>query len=84
METIFDWITVTLFAGLIVLFMQRSTAEEPQDSLWQYLAASAGCALANYLGNEGFTVVAILVIAGVLGFVWVVLKPLEGWTQNKP
>ena len=53
METVYDWVTVAIFAGLVVLFLQRSSAEtEPRDSIWQYLAAAIGCAVANYLGNN--------------------------------
>ena len=28
METVYDWVTVAIFAGLVVLFVQRSTTEE--------------------------------------------------------
>lgn len=90
METVYDWVTVAIFAGLIVLFLQRSSAEgEPQDSIWQYLAASIGCAVANYLGNNavknGATGavdylnhgLAILVLIGTAVYVWIVLKPFQ-------
>lgn len=78
METVFDWITVAIFAGLIVLFMQRSTGDEPpQDSIWQYLGPSVGCAVANYLGNEGYQLAAIGVIAATLGYVIFVLRPFN-------
>ncbi len=92
METAYDWVTVAIFAGLIVLFLQRSSAEgEPQDSIWQYLAASIGCAAANYLGNNavknsaapGATTdylnhgLAILVLIGTAAYIWIVLKPFQ-------
>jgi hypothetical protein len=90
LETVYDWVTVAIFAGLIVLFLQRSSGTgEPQDSIWQYLAASVGCALANYLGNEAikhgeggapdflFHGLAIAVLAATLGYVWYVLKPFK-------
>ena len=78
METVFDWITVAIFAGLIVLFMQRSTGDEPpQDSIWQYLGPSVGCAVANYLGNEGQPLVAVAVIALTLGYIIFVLRPFN-------
>ena len=83
METIYDWVTVAIFAGLIVLFLQRSSAEgEPRDSIWQYLVASVGCAVANYLGNHPDDVpyhhaLAILVLGGTLAYIWFVLKPLD-------
>lgn len=77
MSTVYDWVTVTIFAGLIVLYLQRSAADEPKDSLWQYLAASVGCAVANYLGNEGYDFVAIGLIAVTVGYVLFVLKPFK-------
>lgn len=90
METVYDWVTVAIFAGLIVLFLQRSSGEgEPQDSIWQYLAASIGCAVANYVGNaavknsEAGTVdylnhaLAIVVLIGTVGYIWFALKPFK-------
>lgn len=90
METIYDWLTVMIFAGLIVLFLQRSTGEaEPQDSIWQYLAASVACAVANYVGNDkdgnisaaiGYTahhLLAVVIIVGVLVYIYYVLKPFD-------
>ncbi len=77
METIYDWITLALFGGLIVLFLERSSKEEPTDHLWQYLVPAVGCAVANYAGNHGQTIVAIALIIGVIGYVAVVLKPFD-------
>jgi hypothetical protein len=90
-ETVFDWVTVAIFAGLIVLFLQRSSGEsEPQDHIWQYLVAAVGCAVTNYLGNGGLDAAeeggaydyvqlggAVLVLAATLAFVWIVLKPFK-------
>jgi uncharacterized membrane protein len=82
-------VTVAIFAGLVVLFLQRSSgADEPEDSIWQYLAASVGCALSNYLGNKAIEngeagavdylnhILAVTVLAAVLAYVWFALKPL--------
>jgi len=88
METAYDWVTVAIFAGLIVLFLQRSSGTgEPQDSIWQYLIASVGCAVANYLGNQavkhegGIDYVnhglAIAVLIGTVAYIWIVLKPFK-------
>jgi len=90
METAYDWVTVAIFAGLIVLFLQRSSgAGEPQDSIWQYLAASVGCAVANYLGNQAVKHgvdggvdylnhgLAIVVLIGTVAYIWIVLKPFK-------
>ena len=78
MKTPYDWITVGIFAGLIVLFMQRSTSENEtkvDDPLWMYIAAGTGCAVANYLGNKDMQVHAILAIVVTLGFIVHFLKP---------
>ena len=84
METVYDWVTVGIFAALVVLFMQRSTGDELQrdeDSLLLYLAAGAGCAAANYFGNQEQHVVAVLLIAGTLGFILYFLKPFRSWPR---
>jgi drug/metabolite transporter (DMT)-like permease len=77
LETIFDWISIAVFAGLIVLFLQRSAEAEPRDQLWQYGIPAVGCAVSNYLGNEDYVIGAILVLAGALGYIWMVLKPQD-------
>ncbi len=82
METIYDWITVAIFAGLVVLFLQRSSSTtEPEDSIWQYLGASLGCAIANYLGNHDeipfHHVLAAALIVATVGYIWFALKPLK-------
>jgi Ca2+/Na+ antiporter len=74
-ETPYDWITVAIFAGLIVLFLQRSTAEVHVDRIVDYLPPAICCALGNYLGNNGHPILAILVILTIPVYVWVVLKP---------
>lgn len=76
METVYDWITVAIFAGLIVLFLQRSTAEVQVDRITDYLPPALCCALGNYLGNNGYVIPAVLVIATIPIYVWKVLKPL--------
>lgn len=77
METIYDWVTVAIFAGLIVLFLQRSSDDEPRDSIWQYLGAGIGCAVANYLGNEVNDIAAIVAIVATLAYIYLMLKPFE-------
>jgi hypothetical protein len=83
-KTIYDFVTVGLFAGLVILFLQRSTAPEPQDHMYQYAPPAIGCALANWLGNQavelnnqGFHVAAVATIVASIGYVIVVLKPFN-------
>ncbi len=78
METIYDWVTVAMFAGLIILFLERSGGHEPpRDHIWQYLVASVGLMLVNYLGNNDQHLLAVATLAVVIGFVVYYLRPLD-------
>lgn len=74
METPFDWVTMAIFVGLILLFLQRSTEDEPVDTIWHYLPPSVGCAVANYVGNEGYGVAAFAIMLGIAAYIVLVLK----------
>lgn len=81
METVYDWVTVAIFAGLIVLFLQRSVGPE-RDQLWPYLAASVGCAVINQVGNKAVEdgnallhAASVGGIVAILAFIYVFLKP---------
>jgi steroid 5-alpha reductase family enzyme len=76
MNTVFDAFTMMIFAGLIVLFLQRSIGEtQYKDAMWQYLVAAIGCAVANYLGNNGYRIPAAVLIVATLAFIFYVLRP---------
>jgi uncharacterized membrane protein YjjP (DUF1212 family) len=79
MDTIYDWLSLAIFAGLIVLFLQRSTSERTGNdvSLFYYLAAGVGCAVANYFGNNGQDIVAVLLLVATVGFIAYFLKPFQ-------
>lgn len=74
-QTAYDWVTIAIFAGLLVLFLQRSTAEVQVDRAIDYLPPAICCALANYLGNNGHDLVAVIVLLTIPVYVWIVLKP---------
>ncbi|MBN9507157.1 MAG: hypothetical protein J0I69_14165 [Altererythrobacter sp.] len=74
METIWDWLTVIAFGGLVVLMLNRSTQEKPVDHLAQYLVPAAGCAIANYIGNNYSDVIAAICLVLVAAYVYKVLK----------
>jgi len=88
MQTIYDWVTVAIFAGLIVIFLQRSVGDsEPQDSILSYLPPAIGCAVANQVGNAAveaepdnmlYHLLAALGIAAVLAYTHYVIKPFKG------
>jgi len=79
METIFDWVSLAIFAGLIVLFLQRSTGEhaEKDASLLYYLGAGVGCAVANYFGNHDQPVIAVALLVATVAFIIYYLKPFK-------
>lgn len=88
MQTVYDWATMVVFAGLVVLFLQRSQGEA-RDQLWQYLVAAVGCAVTNYLGNEAiklsdttYHIGAVALGIATLAFIYVVLKPFDGLGSN--
>lgn len=78
MDTVYDWITLVIFAGLIVLFLQRSTSDRSGQEdvpIFLYLGAGVGCAVANYLGNHGLPWLAIPLIVATLAYIYYILKP---------
>jgi hypothetical protein len=79
MQSIYDWLSLAIFAGLIVLFLQRSTSDRADKdvSLFYYLAAGVGCAVANYFGNNGQDIIAILLLVATVGFIAYFLKPFQ-------
>jgi hypothetical protein len=79
MQSIYDWLSLAIFAGLIVLFLQRSTSDraEKDVSLFYYLAAGVGCAAANYFGNNGQDLIAIVLLVATVGFIAYFLRPFQ-------
>lgn len=81
METVYDWVTVGIFAGLIVLFLQRSVGPR-QDHMWPYFVAAVACAVINQVGNKAvedadamFHLLAIAGITAILAFIHYFLRP---------
>jgi hypothetical protein len=69
MKTVYDWITVMIFAGLVTHFLHQSSKPNGTDqSIWLYLAACVGLAVANWLGNNDWHFAAIALIAATLGY----------------
>lgn len=79
METIYDWVCLGVFAGLVVLFLQRSVGDEAEqnDSLLLYLAAGVGLAVVNYFGNDGQDLLAVPLLVLTIGFIVRFLKPFS-------
>ncbi|MEO7787369.1 MAG: XrtV sorting system accessory protein [Sphingomicrobium sp.] len=79
MKTIYDVISLAIFAGLVVLLLQRSTAQDADEDapLLLYLLAGGGCAAANYFGNKGDDAIGIALIVATIAFIFYFLKPFS-------
>lgn len=76
MSTYYDYLSLALFAGLIVLFLQRSVGDaEDRHPIWAYLLPAIACAGINYAGNAGYTPIAILLLVLTIAYVIFVLRP---------
>jgi len=78
MTTVFDWLTVAIFAALAVVYLQRSLGERPaHDAVWKYLPPAAVCMIANQIGNGGWILPATVLMVVALAYVWFVIRPLD-------
>ena len=79
MSSVYDWVSLAIFAGLIVLFLHRATGEQAEQdaSLFSYLGAAAGCAAGDYLGNHGQDILGVIVLAATVAFIVFYLKPFK-------
>jgi len=78
-KSIYDLITLILFAGLAILYLQRSI-EQARDRTIHYLPPAIGCALANWLGDHDQPIWAGVTIVAGIAYTFFVLKPF----QQKP
>ena len=84
METVYDCVSVFVFAGLIVLFVHRATSakdDDPDESVVPYLIGGVGCAVGNYLGNEVSAALAVLVLGLTILYIFYYLRPIPGWPR---
>ena len=84
MSTTWDFITLAVFAGLIVLFLQRSMDNETteRDPMWRYFVAAVGCAVTNYLGNEVSDFAAVAALIATVGFILYELHPFAQFPRR--
>jgi hypothetical protein len=67
-----------LFAGLAILFLQRSVGPpSDKDRIYHYAPPAIGCAAANWFGNQHQDLAAIAVILASVAYAVIVLKPLR-------
>ena len=68
MSTIYDVVTVLIFVGVVVLFLHFSQKGDQQIA--PYILPGIGCAVANFLGNEGYDIPAWALIIVTAGYVY--------------
>jgi hypothetical protein len=78
MNNVYDWVTMVIFGGIVVLFLQRSVGpDRPSDKMYHYLPPALGCAIADYLGNHDQGPAAIALVIAAVGYIVFFLKPFE-------
>ena len=78
MKTIYDLVSIALFAGLAILYLQRAASDQPDSTaLWKYAVAAVSCAVADYLGNHGQALASILVFVALIVFAVIMLRPFS-------
>lgn len=74
MGTIFDIVTVTCFAVLVLTFFMW-TDREPR-TLMHFMVPAASFAVANQVGNANFPLLAAVLISAGIGYTVIVLRGL--------
>ena len=77
MRTVFDFVSIAVFAAVAVMFIQAVVTERVKlKQVWKYGLAGAGCALANHLGDDGLRIEAVFVALLTVAFALLVLLPI--------
>ena len=78
MTTIYDFLSVGIFAIVAFVYLQRSVKPPSwKDNTLDYVLCAIGCAGGNWLGNEGYHLAAIAVLALVCVLFTVRLHPFR-------
>lgn len=78
METLYDWWAVATFGVLSITWLSRSVNRTSfPDPALPYAICALGCALGNWLGNEGHSVFAAAVLSATLIVYLAVIRPFR-------
>ena len=78
MKTLYDVISCIVFAGIALLFLQRSAAATKDEiPLWRYAVAALGCATGDVAGNNGYHVLGAVLLVATATFGLLALKVLR-------
>lgn len=78
METLYDWWAVAIFGVLSITWLSRSVNRTSfADPALPYGICALGCALGNWLGNEGHDVLAAAVLSATLATYLIIIRPFR-------
>ena len=72
MATIFDFLTMACFAGIVIAFFQFT--DRAVKTLMHLIAPGVAFAVGNQLGNIGYTAFALLLILAGVSYAALVLR----------
>ena len=72
MATIFDFLTMACFAGIVIAFFQFT--DRAVKTLMHLIAPGVAFAVGNQLGNIGYTAFALLLILAGVSYAVLVLR----------
>jgi hypothetical protein len=72
MITVFDYLTVACFAGLVIAFFQFT--DRNTRVLMHLMISAAAFAIANQVGNAGLTLFALVLMGAGVGYAWIAVQ----------
>jgi len=72
MVTLFDYLTIACFAGLVIAYFQFTKREV--RTLMQLMISGVAFAIANQVGNAGLSIFALVLIIAGIGYAALVVK----------
>ncbi len=72
MVTVFDYLTIACFAGLVIAYFQLTKRDV--RTLMQLMISGAAFAIANQMGNAGLPIFALILIVAGVGYAAVVVQ----------
>lgn len=80
MSTIYDYISVLGFVAIVILYFHYTKNQE--QNFTGYFWPSLGCAFTNYFGNKGYPVVAFVLAALTVIYIYVFIIRRDGIPDN--
>jgi hypothetical protein len=72
MISVFDYLTVACFAGLVIAFLQFT--ERDTRTLVHLMISAVALAIADQVGNAGRPLLALVLIVAGAGYAWIVVQ----------